>query len=250
MDDVSLLIDLHQGTQRQGPGSTAATSRALALAGLEAGEALKVLDIGCGTGASTLQLAQELHGSITAVDLAPEFIATLKERAVSAGVAERIDTLVGSMEELPFADGEFDLIWSEGAVYNMGFERGVSAWRRLLAPGGILVVSEITWTNGSRPQALEDYWQAQYPEIDTAGAKITVLERCGYGPVGYFVLAPDCWLENYYLPLAAGFRDFLARHPDDRRAVDLIEAENEEIAFYNKYQSWYSYGVYVARRAE
>jgi SAM-dependent methyltransferase len=248
VDDFSLLIDLHGGTERQGPGGSAETRMALELANLDTQTPLRVLDIGCGTGASALQLVGSLDADVFAVDLSAEFIETLADRALEKSLAGRLHPMVASMEGLPFPDGEFDLIWSEGAVYNMGFAAGVSAWRRLLAPQGMLVVSEITWTTATRPQALQQYWDTHYPEIDTAAAKIAVLENCGYQPVAYFVLPESCWLDNYYTPIQACFADFLARHPDDPQALELVAMEREEIAFYNKYKHYYSYGVYIARK--
>ena len=249
MEDFSLLVDLHGGSERQGPGGTAETKLALELAKLPPKAMLKVLDVGCGTGASTLQLAHCLDADITAVDLSADFIETLVDRALEQGLAWKIRPLVASMENLPFQEGEFDLIWSEGAVYNMGFEAGVSAWRRFLTPGGVLVVSEITWTTAERPRALQDYWNAQYPQIDTAGGKMAVLERLGYQPMGYFVLPETCWLDNYYRPLEESFPAFLARHPGDSQALKLLEAEREEFAFYDKYKNYYSYGMYIARKS-
>jgi SAM-dependent methyltransferase len=100
------------------------------------------------------------------------------------------------MDTLPFADEEFDVIWSEGAIYNMGFEAGVSAWRRFLKPGGKLIVSEITWLTAERPSALQSHWDAEYPEIDVASAKIGILERRGFTPEGYFYLPTSCWIDN------------------------------------------------------
>jgi SAM-dependent methyltransferase len=152
------------------------------------------------------------------------------------------------MEQLPFADEDYDVLWSEGAIYNMGFEKGVNEWRRFLKPGGILAVSEITWITNSRPPELQQYWDAEYPEIATASSKIEVLEQSGYSPIGYFVLPESCWLENYYRPLQDSFSDFVARQKDHEKATLMIEAEEEEIALYKKYKSYYSYGVYVARK--
>ena len=143
MDDLELLLDLHIGGERQGRGSDAATRSALALSGLTGRSGLAVADIGSGTGAATLVLAQDLDASVTAVDLLEPLLDVLGERARRAGIADRITTLAASMDALPFEPGSLDAIWSEGAIYNIGFEHGVRAWRSFLRPGGVLAVTEI-----------------------------------------------------------------------------------------------------------
>ena len=130
MDDLQILVDLHKDGKRQGPGGDMETRLAVTLSGLRGKHNLKIADIGCGTGAPTLVLAEELDAHITAVDFLPEFLDVLERDAAAAGVGERITTLAESMEALPFEDGELDAIWSEGAIYNLGFEAGVTAWRR------------------------------------------------------------------------------------------------------------------------
>lgn len=245
---LQLLVDLHRHALRQGPGGEAETRQALKLAGLDRSRPLKIADIGCGTGASTILLAKELDAEITAVDFLPEFLDELQTRAKDHGVAERVTPLTGSMDALPFSDEAFDVIWSEGAVYNMGFEAGVSAWRRYLRPGGKLVVSEITWLGAARPPEIQSHWESEYPEIDVASAKIGILERHGYSPVAYFFLPPHCWLENYYRPMQNRFEVFLERHDRSDQAKAIVEAEKHEITLYEKYGDCYSYGVYMAKK--
>lgn len=188
--ELQLLVDLHKGSERQGPGGEVETGQALALAGLDRSRPLKIADIGCGTGASTILLATELDAKITAVDFLPEFLDELQIRAKKYGVAGRITTLSCSMDAMPFSDEEFDVIWSEGAVYNMGFEAGVADWGRFLKPGGKLIVSEITWLSSTRPPELQSHWDKEYPEVNVASAKIGILERHGYSPEAYFFLPP------------------------------------------------------------
>ena len=154
------------------------------------------------------------------------------------------------MEDLPFPDGSCDVIWSEGAIYNMGFEAGVRAWRPLLRQRGLLVVSEITWLTSTRPRELEDYWQAAYPQIATASTKLGVLEDNGFSPVAWFALPTHCWLDNYYKPLLDEFDAFLDAHCNSEAAARLVQAEREEIALYQRYQAFYSYGMYIARRVD
>ena len=248
MDDYQLLIDLHKSGQRQGPGGDADTELALGLTDLDRAAPLKIADIGCGTGASTLCLARLLNAQITAVDFLQDFLDVLEERATDAGLADRISTLCCSMDELPFEDDQFDVLWSEGAIYNIGFQKGVAAWRRYLKPGGVLVASEITWLTASRPAELQSHWDAEYPEIDVASAKIQVLEQHGYSPIGYFVLPESSWLDEYYHPMQARFDDFLRRHGNSDDARAIIDAEQVEIDLYEKHRDHISYGVYVARK--
>lgn len=245
---LALITDLHINQDRQGPGGEAETLRAIELAGLSPSDPLNIADIGCGTGASTRVLAKSLNAQITAVDLLPDFIDRLKENASTEGYAEKLTPLVGSMDALPFADDQFDVIWSEGAIYNMGFEAGLECWSRFLKPDGLLVVSELTWTTDKRPSELQSYWQDAYPEIGTASSKIRSLEQTGYSPIGYFTLPEPCWLAEYYLPLNQEVKRFLERHPDDETALSIAQDEEKEFAMYQTYKSYYSYGMYIARK--
>jgi SAM-dependent methyltransferase len=248
MTDLDLIIDLHRHTERQGPGSDSATLRALGFTNLPGAKNLKMADLGCGTGGPTLTLARNLEGTLTAVDLFPEFLQELREKSEKAGLKGKVNPLQASMDTLPFQNGELDLIWSEGAIYNIGFENGVKLWGNFLKPGGYLAVSEITWTTHSRPSALEDFWTREYPEIDTASNKIGVLEANGLMLTGYFCLDEACWMDNYYAPLEAGFEGFLKRHGNSVQARNLVAEYKTEIELYKTYKAHYSYGFYVGRK--
>lgn len=248
-DELLLLADLHRGGPRQGPGGDEETARALQLSGLDRRAPLRIADIGCGTGASTLVLARLLENArITAIDLLEDFLETLVQRAKAEGLADRIEARSLCMEELDLAEEDFDAIWSEGAIYNIGFERGAKEWKRFLKPGGLLVASEITWLTARRPAQIQRHWEAEYPEIGTAAAKIGTLEALGYTPVSYFALPEHCWLENYYHPLAARLDGFLERHGHSEIAREIVDAERREIDLYRRFKSFYSYGMYIARK--
>lgn len=250
MEEYTLLTDLHKRADRQGPGGDAETKMALHLSMADRSAPLKIADIGCGTGASALLLAELLNAEITAVDFLQAFLEVLEARADNLGLSEKINTLCCSMDNLPFEDEEFDIIWSEGAIYNIGFERGIKEWNRHLKPGGLLIVSEITWITGDRPPEIRKYWESEYPEIDTASSKISVLERNGYSPIGYFVLPEHCWLNNYYGPMKNSFTDFLDRNGNSAEAQAIVQGEIREIGLYEKYKRYYSYGVYVVRKLD
>lgn len=248
MDEFALLVDLHLDAARQGPGGDVETRLALALSGLTGRTGLTLADIGCGTGAATRVLATELDADITAVDLFPAFLDRLEDDARRLRRKGRITTLAASMDALPFAPESLDAIWSEGAIYNIGFAAGVRAWSRFLKPGGVLAVSELTWLTAERPAALQAHWDAAYPEVGLASQKIAVLEQAGFALLGYFPLPEACWLDGYYRPMQARFDAFLARHGHSEAARAIVVGERAEIALYEANRDHVSYGFYVAQK--
>ena len=248
MTELDLIIDLHKNSARQGPGSEKDTLRALDILQLPTDQNLKVADLGCGSGGQTLTLAQNLSAQITAVDLFPQFLDELKEKSEKLGLSDKIITLQKSIDDLPFKQEQFDLIWSEGAIYNIGFENGLKKWKDYLKVGGYLAVSEITWITPSRPKEIEEFWNSEYPEIDTASNKIKQLEDNGFVLAGYFYLSEDGWLETYYKPLQARFEAFLQRHNNSELARKVVADNQAEIDLYQKFKAYYSYGFYMAKK--
>ncbi|WP_461642681.1 class I SAM-dependent methyltransferase [Labilibaculum euxinus] len=248
MTELELIIDLHKNSERQGPGSENDTLKALWLMDLPSDQKLKIADIGCGSGGQTITLAQNLNGEITAVDLFPEFLDELNEKSQKYGLSSKIKTLEKSMDELSFNNEEFDIIWSEGAIYNIGFENGLKKWKDYLKVGGYIAVSEITWITNSRPKEVEEYWTNEYPEIDTASNKIKLLESNGYSLIGYFYLRPNCWIENYWEPMESRFETFLERNHHSELAYKVVNDNKTEINLYSKYKDYFSYGFYIARK--
>ena len=248
MTELELIIDFHKNAERQGPGSENETRRALEFLNLPTDQKLKVADIGCGSGGQTITLAQNLNGQIIAVDLFPEFLDELNKKSKKSGLEEKIKPLEKTMDDLPFHSEEFDIIWSEGAIYNIGFEVGIKKWKNYLKVGGYLAVSEITWITNSRPKEIEEFWRQEYPEVDMASNKIKALEHNGYALAGYFYLTQDSWIENYYKPMEARFETFLKRHDNSELARKVVADNKAEIELYQKYKDYYSYGFYIARK--
>lgn len=247
---MELLIDFHKDAERQGPGSNEDTLRALSFIDLDREKHLKVADIGCGSGAQTISLAQNLNAEIIAVDLFPEFLDKLNIRAKKLGLYDKISTLEKSMDDLPFQKEEFDLIWSEGAIYIIGFEAGIKKWKDYLKIGGYIALSEITWTTHSRPAEIEEHWNNEYPQIDTASNKMKILEENGFSPVGYFYLPESSWINNYYQPIEDRIEAFLKKHNNSELAKGITEAEKNEITKYRTYKDYLSYGFYIARKVK
>jgi SAM-dependent methyltransferase len=245
--DFNLICDYFSSVKRQGPGSEEATLRALQF--IEPiDEVRRIADIGCGTGSPTMTLARNTRAAITAVDLFPVFIDQLKANTVEAGLSDRIHAEVGDMGSLNFREGELDLIWCEGAIYNIGFKRGMNEWKKFLRKGGYIAVSEATWFTNERPEEIEDFWNDAYPEIDTVARKVEVMQEAGYIPVATFALPENCWTDHYYAPQKLIQEAFLNKYKGNKTAEELIASQRHEVKMYERYSPYYGYVFYIGKK--
>ena len=244
--DFNLIGDFFKDLDRQGPGSPEVTRQALQFVG-NLSENARIADIGCGTGGQTMTLAGLTPGHITAIDLMPAFVETFRRKVVEKSLQDRITVLEGSMMELPFRKEEFDLIWSEGAISHIGFERGMREFHQYLKPGGFIAASEATWFTDGRPDEIATFWEENYPEIDTVPNKVAQMQAAGYVPVAHFILPESTWW-NYFNPQRALYDDFLQRHNHSAAAKGLISQFEHETALYKKYSVYYGYAFYIGQK--
>lgn len=245
--DLDIVCEYFSHLERQGPGSQEMTIKALSFVD-KLNSKSRIADIGCGTGGQTITLAQNTPGQIVAIDLFPKFIDILKINTRQLDLDNRIEAVVGSMDNLLFKDKELDLIWSEGSIYNIGFERGLRDWRRYLKKGGFVVVSEASWFTEQRPKEIDVFWQKAYPEIDTISRKVAVMEKSGYIPVATFTLPENCWIDNFYKPQTAVRENFLKKYQGNKNIKEFITNEKHEADLYYKYKSYYGYVFYIGKK--
>jgi SAM-dependent methyltransferase len=245
--DFNLICEYFSRLERQGPGSPEVTIKALSFIDNLTQKSL-VADIGCGTGGQTMVLAQQSPGYITGIDLFPTFIDLFNINAGKLNLQDRIKGIVGSMDNLPFKEEELDLIWSEGAIYNIGFERGLNEWRKFLKKGGYIAVSEVSWFTEKRPVEIETFWKDAYSEIDTIPNKVTQVQKAGYIPVATFILPENCWTEHFYAPQAAAQDVFLKKYTGIKTAEEFIASERHEAQLYYRYKEYYGYVFYIGKK--
>jgi SAM-dependent methyltransferase len=245
--DFSLICEYFSAIERQGPGSPEVTLKALSFIENLTGKS-RIADLGCGTGGQTMVLAQNAPGNFTGIDLFPMFIDLFNANARKMGLHEKVNGVVGSMDSLPFQPEELDLIWSEGAIYNIGFERGLKEWRKFLKTGGYMAVTEVSWFTDERPSEIEKFWTDAYPEIDTIPNKIAQLQKAGYIPVATFILPENCWTEHFYAPQVAAQEAFLKKHAGNKTAEELVASERHEAQLYQKYKAFYGYVFYIGKK--
>lgn len=245
--DFNLICEYFTNLERQGPGSPEVTLKALSFIEPLADTA-RIADIGCGTGGQTMTLAQHCPGQITGIDLFPLFIDLFNRNAAEHNLQDRVKGITGDMASLPFKEEELDLIWSEGSIYNIGFEKGLNEWRKLLKRGGYIAISEASWFTVERPAEIHDFWMDAYPEIDTVSHKVAQMEKAGYVPVATFILPENCWTDHFYAPQVTVQEMFLQQHAGNPTAEMLVREQRREKSLYDKYKEYYGYVFYIGKK--
>ena len=243
---LSALFMLHQGLPREGPGSDACTREALLrLPALPSNP--RVLDLGCGPGKQTRVLARELQRRITAVDLHEPYLQELRNAAAREELSDRIDTRCWDMANLPVEPGTVDLIWSEGAAYNLGFENALRLWRPLLKPSGAMAVTDCTWLADTPAAELRAFWDAAYPEMGTIAVNRARAEAAGYRVLDAFLLPSQAWWTDYYTPLQA--RIILLRPTAGADLAAVLDDAEQEISLFERHHASYGYVFYLLPRS-
>jgi SAM-dependent methyltransferase len=208
----------------------------------------RLLDVGCGPGTPTIDLATASSASVTALDNHRPYLERLRERAQAAGVSRRIQTVQASMFSLPFRQDTFDLIWSEGAIFILGFERGLEEWRALLRPGGRLAVTHLSWLTPDIPREPLSFWSRNYPAIRSVDDNLGIATRSGFEPIEVFTLPESAWWDDYYRPMEARLAVLRPQYRDDAEALAVIDSSAEQIDLYRRFSRCYGYVFYVLRK--
>ncbi len=245
--DLELICEYYSNVERQGPGSPETTKKALSFIE-NLTDKSQIVDLGCGTGGQTMILAQNTVGKIRGYDIFPRFINMFNENTNKQNFQNRVEGFIGSMDDLPFNDEELDLIWSEGAIYNIGFERGLKEWRKYLKKDGYIAVTEASWFTNDRPKEIHEFWMDAYPGIDTIPNKIMQMQNAGYIPVASFILPDSCWLDDFYAPQIKAQEDFLTKYKGNIPAEEFIANQRHEEGLYRKYKAYYGYVFYIGKK--
>lgn len=246
--DLNLIYEFFSNLERQGPGSPETTLKALSFIDNLTDES-HIVDLGCGTGGQTMLLAQNAPGEITGLELFRGFIDLFNANAVRLGLQNRVRGIVGSMTEpLPFEQESLDLIWSEGAIYNIGFERGLNEFKQYLKQGGYIAVTEASWFTDERPEEINDFWIKAEPSIDTIPNKVAQMQKAGYIPVATFIIPENCWTEHYFAPEVKVQEMLLEKYAGNEAAEKFVRFSRYEKELYDKYKAFYGYVFYIGKK--
>jgi SAM-dependent methyltransferase len=243
-----IFFEIHQGLPREGPGRNKYTRKAFRI--LPKMGKPRILDIGCGPGGPTMELARLGQGNVIGLDIHQPYLDELRRKIEEAGLSDRVRAVKGSMVEMDFPEESFDIIWAEGSIFIIGFKRGLKEWRRFLKSHGFLVVHEMTWLRVHPPQEIADYWKKVYPGIKTIPENLELIPGCGYRLIGYFPLPEDAWWDEYYNPLEKRIQKLRKKYTNNPKALAVLDNEHLEIDLFRKYSKWYGSVFYVMQKVE
>jgi len=172
-----------------------------------------ILDIGCGSGVPTMELARLSNGEIIGMDIDQDMLDVLRGKVERAGLSDRVKIMNRSLFDLAFPDESFDIIWAEGSINVVGFKKGLQEWKRLLKPGGFMVVHD---------------------ERGNVSEKLEQISDCGYQLLGYFGLDTDVWRTEYFLPLERLILEARFKCSDSPGVIKALQDAGREIDMFNK----------------
>ena len=188
----------------------------------------RILDIGCGSGIPTLELAKLSNGQITGLDINQPHLNRFKRKIRKVGLSDRVKTLKCSMFDMDFPDESFDIIWAEGSIWIIGFERGIKEWRRFLKSDSFLVVHDA---------------------IKTVSSKLKEISSYGYKLVNHFSLPEDAWWTEYYMPLETRIEELHMRFKNRPKALEMLEKHQDEIDMVKRNPEEHSPAFYILRKS-
>jgi len=241
-DPIELLFG---GMEKLGPGGNVHTLHVLRF--IPKQQFSVIVDAGCGAGRQTMVLANELGTLVHAVDSYEPFLSDLLRRTKEAEIEHLVQAHCMDMKDIPGVFQNIDLLWSEGAAYNIGFSNALTTWASAINSDSFAVVSELSWLREQVPDAVRVFFLSGYPDMQSIQQNIAVAENAGYKVLTTYTLPKEAWVEGYYDILEPRAKA-LVDHPDPSVRDFAIETV-KEIEIFECSEDSYGYVFYVLHRA-
>jgi ubiquinone/menaquinone biosynthesis C-methylase UbiE len=188
-----------------------------------------ILDIGCGSGVPTIELAKLSDGELVGIDISQSLLDKLNRRIEEEGLSNRVKTMKRSLFEIDFPDESFDIIWAEGSIWIIGFKKGLKEWRRLLKPNGFFVIHD---------------------EIKTVSDELKKIPSYGYKLVNHFQLPEDAWWTEYYRPLETRIKELYMKYKNNPEALKILRKSQSEIEMVKKDPKEHNSAFFVIQKSQ
>jgi len=244
MEGIEYLHELCEALPRCGPGDNEFTKRAYNAIPKPPKRPV-ILDIGCGPGVQTIELAKISNGEIIALDNHQPFLDRLTKQARNEGLEEKIVPRNLSMLEMDYNENTFDIIWSEGALYLMGFRNGLRRCKQLLKSNGYLALTELVYIAPNPPDEVIQYFENDYPDIENIETKVETIKEEGFNLISNFTLPESAWFNSYYSPIEKELPCLKKKYRANKIAWAVFEEIRDEISLYRRYSAFYGYEFFV-----
>ena len=249
MEIPDIFFEIFNNLPRGGPGDNESTRKAFSLL-RNLPERVHFLDIGCGPGMQTIELAKLINGQIIALDNHQPFLDKLNTEAKREGLEKKIKIVNNSMFLMDFKREQFDVIWSEGAVFIYGFEKALKDWRIFLKNEGYFIVSELAWIRDQPPQEIKEFFQEEYPPMKSNEENIEIIEENNYNLINSFILPDSSWWNYYYNPYEKQVSALKKKYQDNEEKISLLNNALIEIELFRKYSKYYGYVFYIMQNQD
>jgi ubiquinone/menaquinone biosynthesis C-methylase UbiE len=239
------FYEVFENIPRQGPGMNSSTRKAYNTIHKHLPKQPAILDIGCGKGVQTLELARISGSGITAIDKHPFFLDCLQKEAERSGFSDRIKCIEADMNAMSFENASFNLIWAEGSVFIIGIKEGLKNWKRIIKPKGFMVLTDLVWHTERRPDDLTAYFEEECLYILTVSEVIAEAEKNGYNCVDHFTLPDEGWTNEYFLPQQKIITNLRNKYKDSEEAQHTFDDLEFERGIVSRNFSYVGYEFFI-----
>lgn len=247
--EINPVFKIFESFPRQGAGDDKHTEKAFSLITKPPERGSDILDVGCGKGVQTMALGRLCPSCrITAVDIHQPFLDVLNEKMRAEGFSGRIKTLCASMDDLPFGEESFDIIWAEGCSSIIGIENAINYWKKFLKNGGFMMISDIFWFTDVPSDEAREFFDEFHPTMMIEDKGFDIIRKAGLLLIGSFRLPSYVWEESFYGRIREKFGELEKVYTDNEGGLKVIEGLKKQTQIFEKYSEEFGNTYYVMRK--
>jgi ubiquinone/menaquinone biosynthesis C-methylase UbiE len=186
----------------------------------------RILDIGCGSGVPTIELAKLSGGEVTGIDIDQSCIEEFNRKIKKENLGNRVKALNLSLSEMKVPDETFDVIWSEGIVGNIGFGTSLKEWFRLIKHGGYVVI---------------------HYQVSRVADVLPRTPQLGYSLTDTVALPEDAWWTEFYKSIEK-MDMLLKKYAKNANTLKLLNQYKTEMDMVRKNLSNFSCAFYIMKK--
>jgi ubiquinone/menaquinone biosynthesis C-methylase UbiE len=187
----------------------------------------RILDIGCGSGVPAMELAKLSAGEVIGIDIDQSCLDEFNRKIKEEELSNRVKAIDLSLFEMKFPDEAFDVVWSEGVIRNIGFERSLKEWRRLLKQNGYLVI---------------------HYQMSRVADALSRIPQHGYKLADTLSLPEDAWWTEFYKPIEEKMDALLHKYENSSGALKLLKQYKSEMDMVKKDPLTFRSAFYIMKK--